>query len=312
MSLLPEGFAQLLPIVQGFVSLHLEQIENAARGTLASVTDAPSEEMALECALRMLEGRHGKADEEALEAYMGARTHEWWADYPERQLLSALVGRADRRKSRRKSRRKNRRKNRIGEEDDQRRPSREEGLRIARPLLAGIPEKISLDSEGEYEAIAKLLAALLSPPMGEPSPERLQTYIEFSKSISVYSDALRRYHEEFDSPDKLIYRPIFRWQRKAASRTQLRRAKIKVPSHPPVKPALLLRDLQIHFVIGLLDRVGVKPRGTYVSGCRIVAVILGLSEDAVKAILKKRFTAEMRKHSKAIAERARLLDSTED
>ena len=304
MSLLPEGFAQLLPIVQGFVSLHLEQIENAARGTLASVTDAPSEEMALECVLRMLKGRHGKADEEALEAYMGARTHEWWADYPERQLLSALVGRADRRK--------NRRKNRIGEEDDQRRPSREEGLRIARPLLAGIPEKISLDSEGEYEAIAKLLAALLSPPMGEPSPERQQTYIEFSKSIPVYSAALRRYHEEFDSPDKLIYRPIFRWQRKAASRTQLRRAKIKVPSHPPVKPALLLRDLQIHFVIGLLDRVGVKPRGTYVSGCRIVAVILGLSEDAVKAVLKKRFTAEMRKHSKAIAERAELIDPSED
>ena len=81
-----------------------------------------------------------------------------------------------------------------------RRPSKEEGFRIARPLLVGIPHKISLDSEGEYEAMSKLLAALLSPPMGEPSPERLQMYIEFSKSSAVYSDALRRYHEELDNP----------------------------------------------------------------------------------------------------------------
>ena len=82
---------------------------------------------------------------------------------------------------------------------------------------------------------------------------------------------------------------------------------------PPVKPALLLRNFQIQFVIGLLDRVGVPPRGTDVSGCRIVAKVkvLGLSEAAVKAIWEMRFTVAMRKHSKAVAERAGLLDSTE-
>ena len=85
------------------------------------------------------------------------------------------------------------------------------------------------------------------------------------------------------------------------------------PPPPPVKPALLLRNFQIQFVIGLLDRVGVPPRGTDVSGCRIVAKVkvLGLSEDAVKAIWEMRFTVAMRKHSKAIAERAGLLDITE-
>ena len=40
-------------------------------------------------------------------------------------------------------------------------------------------------------------------------------------------------------------------------------------------------------------------------------VYWALSEDAVKGIWEMRFTAEMRKHSKAIAERAGLLDSTE-
>ena len=299
MKLLPNGFAQLLPIVQGFVSVHLECIEEAARGTLASVTGAPSEEQALESVLRMFEDRHLEADKEALEAYMRARTHEWWQDFPERQLLSALVRRADLRKQG------------IGEKDDRRIPTRTEGLRIAKPLLAGIPDKITLDAEGEFEAMSKLLAALLNPPMGEDSPERLEKYSELSESKRVYRHALRRYNLEFDSPDKTIYRPVFRWQRKAAGRSGLRRGKIKIASHPPVKPALLLRNLQIQFVIGLLDRIGIPPQGTFVSGFGIVAEAVGLSENAVKVIWETRFTADMRKHSKAMAERAELLDTTE-
>ena len=215
------------------------------------------------------------------------------------QLLSTLVRRADLRKQG------------IGEKDDKRIQSHGEGIRIARSMLASIPKKLSLDAEGEFEAVSKLLAALLNPPMGEDSPERLEKYIEFSESKRVYRDALRHYNPEFDSPDKTIYRPVFKWQRKAAGRSGLRRAKIKVASHNPVKPALLVRNLQIQFVIGLLDRVGIPPQGTFVSGFGIVAEAVGLSEDGVKVIWESRFTAEMRKHSKAIAERAELLDTTE-
>ena len=162
------GFAQLLPIVQWFVTVHLNHIEEAARGTLASGPGGPSEEVAIECLLRIFEGSREKvdADKETLEAYMRARTWEWWQDFPERRLLTNMVGRADRRKKG------------IGSADSRRRPYPYEGLRIARPVLAGIPDKISLDSEGEYEGVSNLLAALLSPPMGEPSPERLQRYTE--------------------------------------------------------------------------------------------------------------------------------------
>ena len=223
MKLLPVGFAQLLPIVQWFVAVHLEHIEEAARGTLASGTGGPSEEVAIECLLRILEGRHEEADRETLEAYVRDRTWEWWQDFPERRLLTDMVRRADRRKKG------------IGSEYSRRRPSHCEGLRIARLMLAGIPDKISLDSEWEYEAVSELLAA----PMGEPSPERLQRYIELSKSIPVYRDALRRYYEELDNPAKTIFGPALKWQWRAAGRTRLGRAKIKVSSHPPVKPALL-------------------------------------------------------------------------
>ena len=299
MKLLPGGFAQLLPIVQWFVAVHLEHIEEAARGTLASGTGGPSEEVALECLLRILEGRHEEADKETLEAYMRARTWEWWQDFRERRLLTDMVRRADWRKKK------------IGSEYSRRPPLLSEGLRIARLMLAGIPDKISLDSEGEYEAMSELLAALLSPPMGEPSPAKLQRCIELSKSIPVYRDALRRYYEELDNPAKTIFRPALKWQRRAAGRTRLGRAKIKVPAHSPVKPALLLRDLQIQFVIGLLERVGVRPRGKYVSGCRIVGEVIGRSPGRVKSIWEMRFTAAMRKHSKAVAERTGLLDTTE-
>ena len=96
--LLPGGFAQLLPIVQWIVGVHLEHIEEAARGTLASGTGGPSEEVALECLLRILEGRHEEADKETLEAYTRARTWEWWQDFHERRLLTDMVRRADQRK----------------------------------------------------------------------------------------------------------------------------------------------------------------------------------------------------------------------
>ena len=72
-----------------------------------------------------------------------------------------------------------------------------------------------------------------------------------------------------------------------------------------------MRDLQINFVIGLLERVEVKPRGKYVSGCRIVAEVVGLSEYRVKSIWEMRFTVSMAKHSEAVAEHTGLLDTTE-
>ena len=296
--LLPGGFGQLLPIVQVIVGLHLEYILEAARGTLASGSDAPSEEQALESVIRLFEGSHVEADKRALEEYMRARTWEWWQSYPERRLFSALLVRADLRK-------------RLGGNgDDRRRPTREEGLRIARPLLAGIPDEITLDAEGEYESVARLLAALLSPPMGEPSPEELQRYVQLAKNSPVFGDAVGHYYEELDNPDKNIFRPGIRWQSRAARRSLLRRTKIKVSSSNPVKPAILIRNLHIQFVVGLLKGVSIRPRGAKVSGCEIVGYVLGLSEDSIKGILRMRFTEAMMKHSEAIAKRTGLLDTT--
>ena len=160
MKLLPGGFNQLLPIVQRFVELQYEHIEEAALGTLAPETDAPSEEEALECLLRIFEERQEESDRETLEAYMGARAGEWWTDYPECQLLTTLVQRADRRKKW------------LGTKDDKRRPWHAEGLRIARPLLAGIPDKINLDPEGSTRPWRRFSQPSCRPPWANPPPKR--------------------------------------------------------------------------------------------------------------------------------------------
>lgn len=69
-----------------------------------------------------------------------------------------------------------------------------------------------------------------------------------------------------------------------------------------------MRNVQIEVTIGLLERVGIRPYGSYVSGCRIVAEALEqeLSEEHVKRILEKAFTAAVRKYSEAIAKRTGL------
>ena len=47
-----------------------------------------------------------------------------------------------------------------------------------------------------------------------------------------------------------------------------------IPPHRPVTPARLVRDVDIQLTIAVLDRVGIKPRGTP-SGCDIVAEVMG-------------------------------------
>ena len=157
---------------------------------------------------------------------MRARTWEWWQDFPERRPLTDLVRRADHRKKE------------IGSEYSRRPPFHSEGFRIARQMLAGIPDKISLDSKSEYEDVSKLLSAFLSPPLGEPLPRKAAKLHRALQVHPVYRDALRRHYEELDSPPKIIFRPALRWQRKAAGRTRLRRAKRKVrPIAPSIRPS---------------------------------------------------------------------------
>ena len=126
-----------------------------------------------------------------------------------------------------------------------------------------------------------------------------------------YGDADRYFNGDLDNADAAIYRPDIRWQRRSGIMPRLYRRKLKVKAGNPVKPAIFVRNLQVQFVVWLLDRVGIPPRGTLVSGCRIVAEVLGLRENTVKRIWEMRFSVEMNKHSRAVAERLGLTETTE-
>ena len=143
--------------------------------------------------------------------------------YPERQLLSTLVRRADLRKQG------------IGEKDDRRHPTEEEGLRIARPLLASIPKKITLDAEGEYESVSKLLAALLKPPMGEDSPKSCKDTLSSPNPNGSTATPSGATTWSLIAPTRPSIARSSGGSGKAAGRSGLRRAKIKIASHPPVK-----------------------------------------------------------------------------
>ena len=297
------GFDGLLPIVQWLVIVRLNQIEAVALGSLESGNDAPGMEEAMEAILRIFEGRPGEAERELVEAYMRAVAMEWWRGFPARLLLTELYERTARRKAG------------CGSADGRRRPGHCKGLQIAKLMLADIPDTSRLDAEWESEAVSKVLAALVLPPVGAASPETVQRYVDLSRSSRVYYDAIKLIEKEIDNLGEAMTRQLSR----STGRRPQRPAGRNLPNERPANPATLLRDIQVQVTIGLLQRVGIKPRGTFVSGCRIVSeALLGLvdcglvpeasalSEDTVKRVWGKHFTPEVHKYSKAIAERTGL------
>ena len=185
---------------------------------------------------------------------MRAELTEWWRIFPEQQLLKDLYGRAARRSEKRGSR------------DSRRRPDPEEGLRVAKAMLADIPDVGRLDREWESAAVSAVLAA--PPPSGVFSPGMLPEYIKRSEESRVYFDAVEHIEEETKSRHQDIPRP--HWPQ-AVRRRRVRPARNRLRRGRQFNPAILRRDIQIQFTIKVLKRVGIRPQGTYVSGCRIVS-----------------------------------------
>ena len=295
---LPTVVDDLDPVFRLPIAMRLLLIDEAVCGPQASGAGAPGGEETMEGLLRSL-GRDRKVDEKAFVDYMRAEVRDWLQSFPERQLLTALYRRAALRRARR------------GSPDGRRRPSHQEGLQIAKALLADVPDRGQFDSEWESAAVSSVLAAQWRPPIGVRSPDALLEYIERSESSRVYFDALKRIGEELDSRGEAVPDPLARWRQEAAGGLRRRPAREPVPSNRPVDLATLLRHLQIQFTILIMLRVGVPPRGSPVSGCRIVSKALELSEDTVERIWKERmwrrsFGLVMQKHSRAIATRTGL------
>ena len=154
-------------------------------------------------------------------------------------------------------------------------PSHQEGLRVARPTLADVADTGLFDVEWESAAVSKVLADQWLPPSGVPSRPALREYIRRSKGNRAYFDALGHIEATLHDRGKAIPGPLAKWREEVAGGRLRRPALRPVPSHRPANLAQLARDMQIQFTIEVLSRVGVKPNGSDVSGCRIVSNTLG-------------------------------------
>ena len=281
MGLLPQGIDELDPPIRWLVEERLRLMEEVVCGPQDSGTGAPGIE---------------EAEGATLADDMRAELRVSWQEFPERHLLTELYQRAARRREGR------------GSPDSRRPPDETEGVRVAKGLLGAIPDTGQLDAEPESAAASEFLADQWVSLSGKRRPTALQDYIEQSVSNRTYFDALVRIGEKLHDRGEAIPRPLAGWLAKAAGGLRRRPAMNPVSSHRPVNPAFLVRDIHIQFAIEVLRRVGVKPRGSNVSGCRMVSEALGLGEDTVRRIWKEcpwrtSFVPAMQKYSKAIAER---------
>ena len=295
MRLLPEGFHELGPNLLWGIERRLRLIEEVASTPQSSWIGGPGLKEGMERIRRDQKRRDRRAEDEAIVDYMRAEVREWWQDFPERQLLTGLYRRAALRRAG------------CGSTDSGRRPVPEEGLRVARALLADIADAARFDLEWESEAVPIALADRWLSLKGKRRPAALQEYIKRSRCSRAHFDALEIICKELNCRGESIPGPLDKWRTEFIDGLRPRPDRKPVPAHRPVRAAQLVRDIQIQFTIEVLSRVGVKPRGSSVSGCAIVSDALEVSEDTVTRIWKERIwkrpSGPMGKHSKAIAER---------
>ena len=199
MRMVPESAAEIDCNIRWFVGKRLQVIEEVALSPPASGTGGLGKEEANERIPRALERMDRKAEDEATVDSMRAGTRKLWPDFPEGQFLSDLFQRAARRRAG------------CGSLDSRRRPSHGEGLRVARGLLADIPDTSRLDSEYESAAVSVFLVTQLLTHIGESTPDELSDYIERSLSNRVYFDALWCICKVLSDRGEAIPRPLAIW-----------------------------------------------------------------------------------------------------
>ena len=302
-SVFPKKVDEVGPIIRWAFDARQRHIREIALGLDDSGTAALSVEEAAEGILRSM-GRDWKAYEEDIEYYMKADSRGWWRDFPKQELLTNLFERVDRRKAG------------TGTPHNTRLPDHPELLPLAKALLADIRVIGPLNALFEGAAVVQALADPWLSPIGVRSRKAELRYLEESKSIPAFFDAIILICDELKTRGEAIPES---WREVAEGRCRRPAAK-PLPRGRPAKPDEFARDLHIQFVIELLDRLGEPPTGKEVSGCLIVAEALPVREDAedwerrketVMRIWKARpgstaFLSTMRKQMKGIARRQGL------
>ena len=254
--------------------------------------------------------KDGRAEERAIVDRMRVEVREFWQEFSELQLLGEHYRRAALRREGR------------GSPGSAETPSEEEGSRLAMALLAHVPGRAlrapiqgadRFDVEWESEALATTLADEWLRARSRPM---LQDYIKLSQSSPVYFGALELIWDELNRRGEAVPKRLTEW-RQEVDGGRLERPIIKpIPAQRPVTLPKYLSDLNLQLTIEILRRIGIKPEGSRISGCQIVAGALAISEDTTlhlsadtvrriwqKRIWKKHFKPVVAKYSRALNDR---------
>ena len=293
MRLTATGITEMAVELSRDVERRVQVIGELARDPQGAGAGGPSMQDAIERRERAQELGDRKAEDEAELNLVRAEMRVWWPDFPARPLIEDLYRRADLRMAGR------------GPDDSRRLPDHSKGFMVATHLLAQVQGKGGLDSESEARdvAVALTLDWLSLPEQSQTSA--LEKYIESSETSRAHFDAL-------NGIEGIIIRwgesPPFSlkmWSVECYVGLGSRPPLADLSANRPVNSAHLERDYQILFTLKILREVGVPPYGNPVSGCRVVAEALELSEESVKRIWKARNSPEsmLLRHLEAVGER---------
>ena len=274
-------------------------IKEVALDPEGSETGVTNDEEAYDRYARALEQGDSEAEDEALVDLIGAGMRKWWLDFPENRLLTNLYRRAAQRSAK------------CGSEDSRRPAIRPEALRIAKCLLADVQGLKLLDRDAEALAVTERMVLhwrSLPEPCRNPT---LEYFIEESVDSRPCFDAVLIIAQIIAAGNERITWSLLRWSFQFGTRRRSRPPLPSIPAYRPVNSATLVRDVQIQFTLEILDRLGVRPRGKHVSGCDVVAEVLGISEHTVARIWEERILANppepvLRKYLEAVSDRTGL------
>ena len=189
---------------------------------------------------------------------------------------------------------------REGTADQRRRPTNSEGVEFAREFLAEVSDRTWWERDGEFMTLPSVTDAeqtdwtlgflprfladtWLSPVVGG-DPDVLRDFNRNSASSPVFWDALQLIYRGLsegrgESPHGLLLSLI-----EALAGSHSRPVEGAADRKRPTKLGYLGRNVKAQLCLKMLRRVGVPPTGNRVSGCRIVAEVLGISEDQVRRI----------------------------
>ena len=188
MRLLPEGIDEMSVNFRWGVEWRLRMIEEVVCAPQGSRPGGPGMEESMERARRAAQRGDREVEDAAFLAAMRAEVREGWKDFPERQLLADLIRRAA-------LRTKSRPRNSIARHNG-RRPTHEEGLRVAKALVADIAAAARFDFAWESGAVSIVLADQWVSRDGKGRQAELRVYIDYANSSPVYFDAVRRIREK--------------------------------------------------------------------------------------------------------------------